>query len=288
MTGTTRHHWYPSSPCGCGCLPPERETVPAPVLAGRCIRLALALASAPVLLGARPWLPGRAKGIWQRAFSRQLLGALGITVRVHDRRGGLEQGRAQGLIVSNHISWLDPLVISTTVSASFVARADLVEWPVIGSMARWARTIPVRRESLRDLPQALDLVTERLRRGERVAVFPEGTTWCGRSWGRLRPAFFQSAIDAGAWVHPVHVRYLTSDGETTTVPSFVGDDGLAASIGRVLSQRSLVVELTLLAPELAVGDRKLLAQRCDRSLRSAERDTGLRLVDVDHAERAAA
>ncbi|GGC51896.1 1-acyl-sn-glycerol-3-phosphate acyltransferase [Hoyosella rhizosphaerae] len=264
------HDWFPTSPCSCGCLAGDHATANFAVVTTRCVRLTSVLVAAPAFFAVRSVLPASEKRRWQRLFSKTLLSAFGVSVSITDRRGGIDAGSRSGLVVANHISWLDPLVISTITSAAFVARADLAQWPAIGTLARWASIIPLRRESLRDLPGAVQNVSDRLRRGDRVAIFPEGTTWCGRSWGRLRPAFFQSALDADVPIHPIHVRYVDGTGRMTTTPSFVGEDGIAQSIWRVLTQRHVTVEVTLLAPELAVGDRRILAQRCERTLRSAE------------------
>jgi hypothetical protein len=89
-----------------------------------------------------------------------------------------------------------------------------------------------------------------------VAVFPEGTTFCGAAHGRFRPAMFQAAVDAQAPVVPITIRY------DTTAAAFVGDDTLWSSVRRIAAVRSLTVTL-LAAPALrpAVGaDRRALAR----------------------------
>ena len=74
-------------------------------------------------------------------------------------------------------------------------------------------------------------------------VFPEGTTRCGRVQGRFYPAMFQAAIDAGASVRPVGLRYRLADGTPTTVAAFVGVDTLFASVRRIVATRGLVIEV---------------------------------------------
>ena len=101
-------------------------------------------------------------------------------------------------------------------------------------------------------------------------MFPEGTTWCGRAHGRLRPALFQAAVDTGARVQPVRVRYLDRTGGLSTVPGFVGVDTFLDSVRRVLRSRGVVAELTLLPIESPGDDRHDLARRCERSLRGDE------------------
>ena len=98
-------------------------------------------------------------------------------------------------------------------------------------------------ERLRRLPGTVAEIAAALRAGQSVLVFPEGTTWCGRTHGRFYPATLQAAIDAGAAVRPVSLRYRLADGTATTVAAFVGDDTLLASVWRVVGTRGLTVEL---------------------------------------------
>ncbi|MEU4000435.1 1-acyl-sn-glycerol-3-phosphate acyltransferase, partial [Streptomyces fungicidicus] len=82
-----------------------------------------------------------------------------------------------------------------------------------------------------------------LRGGAAVAVFPAGSTWCGRAQGRFRRAVFQAALDAGVPVQPVRIRYRGVRGTPATAPAFVGDDTLLASLWRVASARGVVAEV---------------------------------------------
>ena len=80
-----------------------------------------------------------------------------------------------------------------------------------------------------------------LRRGAVVAVFPEGTTWCGRDNGRFRSAMFQAAIDAGVPVAPVTLRFRSANGAGTTVAAYVGEETLVGSLRRVVLAAGLRV-----------------------------------------------
>nr|MBP9952865.1 1-acyl-sn-glycerol-3-phosphate acyltransferase [Ottowia sp.] len=85
---------------------------------------------------------------------------------------------AQGplLLVANHISWLDILVLHAAGYCRFVAKADVQGWPVIGRMASAAGTLYIARDSRRDALRVVHHMRDALLRGEVVAVFPEGTT----------------------------------------------------------------------------------------------------------------
>ena len=143
----------------------------------------------------------------------------------------------------------------------------MLEWPVLGKLAVRMRVIPIERESLRKLPDVVSRLRDRLQAGDRVAAFPEGTTWCGRAYGSLRPALFQAAIDAGTPVHPVRLAYRDGNGNPCTVPAFIGDDGFTTSAARVLRARGMVAEVVLEPRELPGSDRRDLARRVERAVR---------------------
>ncbi|MFD0473842.1 lysophospholipid acyltransferase family protein [Nonomuraea thailandensis] len=151
------------------------------------------------------------------------------------------------LVVANHISWLDPLVIAATVPSRPLAKREVAGWPVISTLVAGAGALFIDRDRLTALPSAVAGVAGALRAGDTVVAFPEGTTWCGRGMGGFRRAVFQAAIDAGADVRPATLRYREGR-EPSTRACFVGDDSLLASLLRVAATRDLVVEVRLLAP----------------------------------------
>jgi 1-acyl-sn-glycerol-3-phosphate acyltransferase len=218
--------WLPRSTCGEHCLP----TKAARNLARSSARIA---ATAVVLVAAAVALPF----IANRTFARAVLRALGVR---HRSTGRLPQRRA--LLVANHVSWLDILVILAHSPARLLAKHEVRGWPVIGRLARRLGTVFVDRTRPKTLRDTVSDVAAALREGAVVAAFPEGTTWCGRSGGRFRPAMFQAAIDAGAPVVPVRLAF-SIDGAPTTVAAFLGEDTLLASVRRVVAARGLTVEL---------------------------------------------
>ncbi|UGT63836.1 lysophospholipid acyltransferase family protein [Nocardia asteroides] len=293
------HSWMPDCPCGSGCID-EGDRVGRVRMAARIAGVAGLLLSFPVVNGLAP--AGRREQV-QRGYARAMLRVLGIRLSVIDNRdnprsagaavdigsiapkpnasrpgSGSTSGRAakrtrfaepaQGaLIIAGHISWSDVLVLAAVQPLGFVARADMLEWPVLGKLAVRMRVIPIERESLRKLPDVVSRLRDRLQAGDRVAAFPEGTTWCGRAYGSLRPALFQAAIDAGTPVHPVRLAYRDGNGNPCTVPAFIGDDGFTTSAARVLRARGMVAEVVLEPRELPGSDRRDLARRVERAVR---------------------
>lgn len=278
------HPWAPASPCGERCLSGIGR-VSAPTTCLRWSALVLA-ASSMVLFPLLRALPASTRARCHRRLARFALRGIGIRIE-----GDTDLRVPHGtLVVAGHVSWLDVLVLAAVVPGRFVARADLVSWPLLGAVARRARVITIERDRLRCLPATVAAVRDRLRAGETVIAFPEGTTWCGRAFGRFRPALFQSAIDAQTPVLPLSVDYLDAAGDGTTVPAFVGADTIGASMRRVLRARGLRVRVTAGEMQYPGSDRRELADRCSRQVRDGSRTTIDRLLarldEPDHAHAA--
>ncbi|MFF9817244.1 lysophospholipid acyltransferase family protein [Streptomyces sp. NPDC014006] len=249
--------WLPSAPCTPGTCVEARariSAVPRAVfrLAGLVAVLLVGIALAP--LGAR--IPAPAVRIWCRCVVR----AAGVRVRITGTAAAPTGGL---LLVANHISWLDVPLLAAVRPARMLAKSEIRGWPVAGALAARGGVLFIDRDRLRALPGTVARIAGTLRAGQAVAVFPEGSTWCGRAQGRFRRAAFQAALDAGVPVQPVHLRYYRhTGGAASTAPAFVGEDCLLSSVWRVVSSRGLVAEAEVRAP-IPPGrhpDRRALAQ----------------------------
>ncbi|MFC8043937.1 lysophospholipid acyltransferase family protein [Nocardia sp. NPDC057353] len=310
--GAAVHSWMPASPCGVGCID-EGDRVGRVRVAARVAGVAGLLLSFPVVNGLTPAsrreplhrgyaramlsvLGIRLSVIDNRDAPQPTLDALAPVSAIDpnadlapDRNAahpgaGAESSRAAkrtryaepgkgALIIAGHVSWSDVLVLAAVQPLGFVARADMLEWPLLGKLAVRMRVIPIERESLRKLPDVVTQLRDRLLAGDRVAAFPEGTTWCGRAYGTLRPALFQAAIDANTPVQPIRLAYRHSTGGTCTVPAFIGDDSFTTSAARVLRARGMVAEVILEPREQPGDDRRDLARRVERAVRGAGSST---------------
>jgi 1-acyl-sn-glycerol-3-phosphate acyltransferase len=236
--------WLPRSTCGAYCLPaPNSVPRVGPIrTATRVVAVVAVIAAAAATLLVIPLFTPAGRAKVMGFFARGVLDAFGVR---HASRGRLP--RRGALIVANHVSWLDVLVLLAYAPARLLAKREVESWPVIGSIAAAAGTVFLDRDRPRALPTTVSDVAAVLRAGHVVAVFPEGTTWCGRSGGRFRPALFQAAIDAGVPVAPVTLRFALGDAGSavagTTVAAYIGDDTLLASVRRVVTARGLRVTL---------------------------------------------
>ncbi|MEU1288928.1 lysophospholipid acyltransferase family protein [Kitasatospora sp. NPDC005856] len=272
--------WLPTATCRPEtCLADASPEVSHPRRALRltaCLAAVLAgiLLSPPVRL-----LPYRVRIRLVRLWARAVLRALGVTVHLAGASGaagaaGAGPGADGGvLVVANHVSWLDIPLLAAGRPGRSLAKTEVRQWPVLGPLIAWCGTVFLDRDRLRTLPDTVATVAEVLRSGQPVIVFPEGSTWCGRESGRFRPALFQAAVEAGADVQPVTIRYRLADGRPTSVPAFIGDDGLLTSLARVVAARGLVADVTFLptipppGPQPArAGARRELARRAQAAI----------------------
>ncbi len=274
---STEHAWKPSSPCGSCCLP-KRETVSRVGRLRQALRLTCAvvvLLLGIVLAAALPLMRGSTGRTLVRSWFRGLLWAFGVRVVLD--RWWTRTGRGV-LVVTNHVSWLDVVALQAVHPMRMLAKEEVGTWPVIGPLADRAGTLYIDRDRLTGLPAAVDRLGAALRAGSVVGAFPEGTTWCGLASGRYRPAVFQAAVDAGALVRPVSLRFGTSTGRLSTSAAFVGEMSLVESVREVARVRGLTVELgTLPAVDARrVRDRRELARRCEAAV------SGVTLPELPH------
>ena len=158
------------------------------------------------------------------------------------------------LLVANHISWLDILVMHAARHCRFVAKAEVRHWPLIGTLATAGGTLYIERESRRDAMRVVHHMAESLGRGEIVAIFPEGTTSDGRTLLPFHGNLVQAAISAGAPAQPVALSFIeTATRETSLTPCYIGDDSLVGSLWRTLSGPGLTAVVRYGEPQLAQG-----------------------------------
>ncbi|WP_218010768.1 lysophospholipid acyltransferase family protein [Herbidospora mongoliensis] len=270
--------WLPLAPCEpVTCVAPARRPAGVVRQTARLTGAVLVLLAGLVFaMFARRLSPDTLSRITM-AWSRLLLRTLGVKVSVSrgfSFVGGSAvaakavSGEAGSLMVANHISWLDPLVMAAVMPARLLAKSEIAAWPLIRTLVAGSGAIFIDRERLSLLPGTVGEVTGALRAGDTVIAFPEGTTWCGQSMGGFRPAMFQAAIDAGAAVRPATIRY-TEDETTSARPSYVGGDSLVGSITRVASTKHMIAEVTLFPPVGGAGQtRRSLAGVAEAQVRT--------------------
>lgn len=178
--------------------------------------------------------------------------------------------RNAALVVSNHLSWLDILVIQALQPGVFVAKTEVKNWPLVGPLASSVATIFVDRGTRRSAHAMVDQGARALEQGWPVVAFPEGTSTDGQTLGSFHANIFECAIRAGAPVQTVGLRYVDRiTRQTASSAHFIGDTTLAVSLMRVLGQSTLQAQVHYGQPIAVEGhSRKSLAQVAHRQIRA--------------------
>ena len=208
-----------------------------------------------------------------RMWARWTLRAAGIRVKSTGK-----PWISAGLVLPNHVSWLDILVIDSVAPCSFIAKAEIRSWPLVGLLCDRAGTLFIERGRRHAVHQVLETATEQLRAGGRVAVFAEGTTSDGTVVLPFHANLVEAAVRANCAVQPLALRYEDVSGQRSTAVDFVGATTFAQSLWRVLAEpitRVVMVPLAPLTPPNApepaqsagVRNRHALARAAEAAVR---------------------
>ncbi len=183
---------------------------------------------------------------------------------------------AGGLLVANHVSWVDIFVINALAPSSFIAKDDIARWPLIGTLVGRVGTLFLERGKRHAVHRALTVVAEQLRAGRRVAVFPEGTTGSGDVLQPFHANLIEAAVKADAPLLPIGLRYRGLNGERLSgeggVIDYVGPRiGFLGSVWRITGASGVVAEIHPLAPISVPDDggnraRHLLAAQARQAI----------------------
>ena len=236
-----------------------------------CVILPLTLAFSLGLLALKACRP-RARSAFRLWYYRAVCRVAGVQL---DCRGQLSD-RGPTLVVANHVSYLDIAVLGALVDGNFVSRADVARWPLIGWSARLQGTVFIDRR-VRGAREHLDGIAARLAHGDKLILFPEGTSSDGQ---RVLP--FKSTLFAAAeltahnlpvQVQPVSIAYTKLDG----VPmgrylrpffAWYGDMSFWSHLWQLLSLGKATVVLVFHdSVTLAdFGNRKRLSEHCHKKV----------------------
>lgn len=201
---------------------------------------------------------------FRRRWSADVLDALGVRLDAD-----VAAAPPGCLLVANHISWLDILVVNAVLPAAFVAKEEVRRWPVIGWLAEKNDTVFLRRGSRGHTRLINQEIATRLAADHHVAVFPEGTTSDGTRLLPFHAALIQPALAAGRPVVPLAISYWEPDGERSLAPRYDGDLSLSGCLRAILGRHQLIARLVAApAVGLAGEDRRIVAAAARQSIAS--------------------
>jgi len=210
-------------------------------------------------------------------FHRAILFLFGIRVQLE---GNLSRDRPL-LIVANHLSWLDIVVVGSIAPLSFVAKADMASWPIFGQLAKLQRTVFIKREERRSSGQQASDIAERMTAREIMVLFPEGTTTDGNKLAPFKTPLFEAAkialaaspVDI-AIVQPIAIDYARLHGmpvgrSDRPHVAWPGEIGLIESLVPVVRKGALDVVIHVGAPIAmdATSNRKIIAAEATSAIR---------------------
>jgi 1-acyl-sn-glycerol-3-phosphate acyltransferase len=183
-----------------------------------------------------------------QAWARALLWLLGLQV---ESAGAMPTGHF--LLVANHQSYLDILIVAARFPAQFVAKCEVSRWPLLGWLAASGGTIFIERESTASSVQCVYRVCRALRAGASIHVFPEGTTSNGTRVLPFKPLLLAAAVRTGTPVLPLTIKFTGVNGtplddETRDVLCWHGAMDFARHFWRLLAVSKATAQLVIHQP----------------------------------------
>ena len=223
----------------------------------------LAVLTGSWLTTSRPQRRARWRHLCFRWASRSLLAVMGARV---DVRG--TPPAPPFFLVTNHLSYVDILVLASRADAVFIAKSDVAGWPVIGSLCRSVGTLFVDRRTNRDLPRVMAAIDQTLDGGQGVVLFPEGTSTPGEEVARFHPSLLEVAARARYPVSYASLGYATPDGSDPAhlAVCWWGDMGLPDHLWNLLKLPGFRATISFGDESIQDDDRKRLAARLWRAV----------------------
>lgn len=198
-----------------------------------------------------------------RRWSATLLKVMGVRQTVIG-----EPPQAPFFLVSNHLSYVDVLVLASRLHAVFVAKSEVASWPVFGPICRSLDTIFVDRSSRRDLSRVIEAAGTAFARGDGVVIFPEGTSTAGAEVLPFLPSLLELPASLGEPVHHASVSYSTAPGDAAPelTVCWWGDMKFAGHFWGLLRLSRIDVRLAFGQESIHADDRKVLATTLHRAV----------------------
>jgi lyso-ornithine lipid O-acyltransferase len=200
--------------------------------------------------------------VWLHRWSRFACRVLGIRIRT---RGSMPQA---GLLVCNHLSYLDIIVLSSIGPCVFVAKRDVAGWPLFGWLARAAGTIFVDRENRFSSPAVVDCVRQKISDGSVVVLFAEGTSSDGATVLPFKSALLESAVQLRCPVATATISYALDHGSVADEVCYWRDMTLVPHLLNLFLKREIRSSCLFFPPKIRSGNRKQIAHELREEIMS--------------------
>lgn len=199
----------------------------------------------------------RHSAAWLRRWSLASLRAIGLAF---DHRGAPPRS---GLLVCSHLGYLDIPILGAVAPLVLVSKAEVANWPFLGSLARCAGTLFIRRDQRSHVAQIADAFRPIVESGTVVGLFPEGTSSGGDSVLPFRPSLLEPAAANGWPVTPAWIQYQLEPGDGTVADdiAYWRDMTFGPHFLNLLARRRIRARVHYGSPVTGISDRKELARR---------------------------
>ena len=166
------------------------------------------------------------------------------------------------LLVSNHQSYVDIIVLESQVDCAFIAKSELAGWPILGFISRTLNTIFIDRTRKRDILQAMERAERALARGLGVVLFAEGTSTRGQTVSPFKSSLLEIAARRNTPVHYATLSYVAPADETPADQSVCwwGDMTFFGHVFRLLQLPRFEANLVFGPKPIMANDRHVLAE----------------------------
>lgn len=213
------------------------------------------------LLGS--WRNGAARirfqGRWLQRYSKAICWMINLRIR------RIGEPAPAGLLVSNHMSYIDPFLIASQTPVIFVAKHDIRDWPWGGILTRCGGTLYINREQRSDVGRLTDGVRTIAEAGIPVGLFLEGTTTDGTHVLPFHPGLLQPAVEIKSSVLPCTISYRVHETRSSEGIAWYGDVTLLPHLLQLL-QFSHIDAIIHFGPVEPATDRKSLARKLHQDI----------------------
>jgi 1-acyl-sn-glycerol-3-phosphate acyltransferase len=217
---------------------------------------------------------------WLHRNARRHLKTFGYTA---DISGDIPK---HGLLISNHLSYLDIPTIAATTPAVFVSKADVRRWPVIGWLAKMGGTIFIERERRLHVGAVNEEIESALAAGVLVVVFPEGTSSNGETVLPFRSSLLEPATRGGNEISVAWLHYELKDGDARKEVCYWDDHTFFPHLLNLLGKKSVHATLRFAKFHRTTTNRKELAKQLHaavQELKEKNRKEPLQHVAADNS-----
>jgi 1-acyl-sn-glycerol-3-phosphate acyltransferase len=213
----------------------------------------------------------RTSGKVMRCFTTILKILLNVRISAHGVHDHLRQGGY--FIISNHLGYLDGIVLGSLFPVVFLTKREVRQWPVIGQLLTLLGTVFVDRQDKKEILPVLNCISNNLKAGANVLLFPEGTSTNGENLALFQSAFFAAPLLARAPIVPITLSYRLIDHEPVSAANrdriyWYGDMSFIPHLWQLLVTRRIDVAVNV-HPEIETSRlennshaRKQLSESC--------------------------